>query len=38
MSLDVVGDADEKPQWKRGPMTTVEGFMQLKGPIEQGGN
>lgn len=36
MSIEVLGDTDEKPEWKKGPMTAVEGYLQLKAPIEQG--
>lgn len=37
MALDVTGGGvDEAPSWTPGPMTAVEGFMQLRAPIEQG--
>ncbi len=37
MALNVDGAAvGERPEWKRGPLTAVEGFMQLKEAIEQG--
>ncbi|KAF5536848.1 hypothetical protein FNAPI_11622 [Fusarium napiforme] len=36
MSLNLAGDMDEAPRWTKGPLTAVEGFMQLKAPIEQG--
>ncbi|KAK3950187.1 hypothetical protein QBC32DRAFT_347301 [Pseudoneurospora amorphoporcata] len=38
MSIEIGGDAggDEAPRWKKGPLTAVEGFMQLKEPVEQG--
>lgn len=40
MSIEIGGDAgaDEAPRWKKGPLTAVEGFMQLKEPVEQGNN
>ncbi|KAM0272280.1 hypothetical protein ACHAQH_008727 [Verticillium albo-atrum] len=36
MPIDVAGDSDEAPKWQKGPLTAIEGFMQLKAPLEQG--
>ncbi|KAK3396800.1 hypothetical protein B0T20DRAFT_462088 [Sordaria brevicollis] len=38
MSIEIGGVAggNEAPGWRKGPLTAVEGFMQLKEPVEQG--
>ena len=34
VGMEVGGEVDQRPRWTKGPMTAVEGFMQLRVPLE----
>ncbi|KAL8826099.1 MAG: hypothetical protein Q9191_004005 [Dirinaria sp. TL-2023a] len=35
VGMEVGGEVDQRPKWVKGPLTAVEGFMQLRAPLEQ---